>query len=93
MRKTSDAQHDLAQCAHCTSIEYKRTAVHDDWECMRVHMPDILPITTSASPDNIMQISAHTNANLITLPGILDIASLFQMCKEESERAHTQELY
>ena len=52
-------------------------------------MPDILPITTSASPDNIMQISARTNANLITLPGILDIASLFQMCKEESERAHT----
>ena len=63
--------------------------MHGDWECMRVHMPDILPITTSASPDNIMQISAHTNANLITLPGILDIASLFQMCKEESERAHT----
>ena len=63
--------------------------MHDDWECMRVHMPNILPITTSASPDDIMQISAHTNANLITLPGILDIASLFQMCKEESERAHT----
>ena len=48
--------------------------MHDDWERMRVHMPSILPITTSASPDNIMQTSARTNANLITLPGILDIA-------------------
>ena len=61
------------QRAHSTSIEYKRTAVHDDWERMRVHMPSILPITTSASPDNIMQTSARTNANLITLPGILDM--------------------
>ena len=54
--------------------------MHDDWECMRVHMPNILPITTSASPDNIMQISAHTNANLITLPGILDIALGPEVC-------------